>query len=273
LRDLFTNHVRDPARISLALKLISETNEHQSSTMKKEFIKVIIILAEVFEEKLVEFLPKILSIILKRIKEDDPQLNSACTETMGTLISTCLKGLPTQYLTEQLAAIFKNFLRILPKSGKYSQIGAAMCITKIVQTSPVECILKIGEEILQKLIEIMGSSACKARLQIMEAFLSIILATEDQTEKLQKNCELFLPIVVEGFENSDWNIRKLSIEIIYTFSDLVPELIISQKTVIVEALNKLRFDKVWHLLIQRVVIKCINAIIRLKMFVMWRNSH
>ena len=228
------------------LKVISDTKEHQNKNMKKELINVIPILADVFEEKLVEFLPKILSILSQRIREDDPQLNSACAEAIGAMVSLSLKGLPTRNLTEKLVGIFNTFLKLLPTSGKYSQIGAVMCITKIAQTSPVQCILRICDDMVQKLIEVMNSNSCKARLQIMEALLNTILAIEENTEKLQQNCEVIIPIVIEGFEDPDWNVRKLSIEMIHTFNDLVPDMLELHKAPVLEALKRLRFDKVLY---------------------------
>ena len=155
-----------------------------------------------------------------------------------------LKGMTIRSLTEMLATIFKNLIGLLRKSGKYTQIGAAMCITKIVQTSPVECIFEVSEDIMTRLIEILKESGCKARLQIMEALLSITLATEDNPERLKQNCELLLPVAIEGLENPDWNYRKLSIEIIYTFNSIATELVNSRKADFLETLNELRFDKV-----------------------------
>ena len=234
----------DSERLTTVLRLIAETNEHQKSATKKELVRAIIVLAEVFEEKLVEYFPKIIAIIARRLKEDDPQVNVASAETTKALISTCLKGLSAEQFTEQVDMMLKAYLALFPKTGKFTQKGAAMCIAKIIQTSPIECVFELSDEILQRLTEIIKWPTCKAHLQILEALLSLISATEDNPDKLGQIFEAVFPIVMGNFEHADWNVRKICVEIMYAFNIFTPGLVMSNKEAIVEVLDKLRADKV-----------------------------
>ena len=247
LRSLLINQVLDPERMLMVLRLISETNEFQKSATKRELIRVIIILAQVFEEKLVDYLPKILSIMAKRIKEEDPQVNAACAEATKAIISISLKGLSAEQFTEQLDLMLKSYLAIFPKAGKEAQIGAAMCISKIVQTSPIECVYPLSDNILQRLIELLKTPWCKAHLQILEALMSLVSATEDNPEKLVKISETLFPVAMNYLDHPDSNVRKTCVEIIYAFNIFTPGLIISNKSVIVDTLERLRGDKVKNL--------------------------
>lgn len=230
--------------MALVIGCLSESNEHQKSSTKKELIKVLAVMAEVFEDKLLELFPKVIQLIAKRIKEGDPQLNTPSAETMGAIVSYCLKGLSVDEYCNCLRSALKIFFAIFSKNVKQAQIGAAMCISKIIQTSLVEPLTEIIDQVMLKLLEVMKWSTCSAHLQLLEAILSLILAMEDNIEKLQQNAKILLPIVVDNMTNPDWNVRKIAIEIIYTIAILSPDVLSTHRTDLVELLNQLRFDKV-----------------------------
>lgn len=244
LRDLFINQIQDSERIGIVLNCISESNEHQKSSTKKELVKVIGILAEIFHDRLLEFLPRILHIITKRLRENDTQVNATCADTIGVVISICLRELALDQSYKHLTTIFRTFFNIFTKNSKQAQIGAALCIAKAVQMSQIESLYSIVDELVQKLIDIMKSSSCQAHLQIIEAMLSLILAAEDNHEKLKISALMILPVIIENMPNPDWNVRKISVEVIYTISVLIPEVLLPSKQELLETLNQLRFDRV-----------------------------
>ena len=96
-----------------------------------------------------------------------------------------------------------------------------MCIAKIIQSSPVECLYYLINDIATKLCELIKLPSCKAQLQLFECILSLILAVEENTEKLGENSSAFLPITIENMAHPDWNVRKIAIEVVYTLSVLV----------------------------------------------------
>ena len=63
---------------------------------KKELIKLIGNAAEIFDEKLVPFLPKILGFYSKRIKDSDNFLHPPLAETMGQMVHYIFKKLSDQ---------------------------------------------------------------------------------------------------------------------------------------------------------------------------------
>jgi len=56
------------------LSTISETNEYMKSNQKKEYIKLYGEAATVFEDSLLPFLPKVLGLIMKKLKDQDTSL-------------------------------------------------------------------------------------------------------------------------------------------------------------------------------------------------------
>ena len=234
----------DSDRITLTLNCLSESNDHQKSTAKKETVRVMGVMAEVLEDRLIDFLPRMIGLITKRLKDNDMQINVACSETMATIIGATMRGQTIDQAYKHLSTIFRTFFGMFAGKTKEAQIGAAMCIAKVIQTSPVECLYYMIDEIMFKLVELLRWPACKAQLQVLEAILSLLLAVEENTEKLRKNGVVLLPAVEENLNNPDWTVRKIAIEVIYTLSVLVPEVLSANKGNLMESLNTLRFDKV-----------------------------
>jgi len=57
------------------------------------------------------------------------------------------------------------------------------------------------------------------------------------------HCVHFLPHLVECAGNQEWSTRKLAIDIFFTISAIIPDILIPYKTDIIEVLNQARHDK------------------------------
>lgn len=66
-----TEHITNTDRMNAFLFMLSEHNEHMKINHKKELIKIYGNAAEIFEEALVPFLPKILTYMQRKLKECD----------------------------------------------------------------------------------------------------------------------------------------------------------------------------------------------------------
>ena len=116
-----------------------------------------------------------------------------------------------------------------------------MSVTKIIQSSPVECLLYLLDEIPMKLVEILKFTHCKCQTQILESFLSLILGVED---KFEDYVEPVLPLVLDCLNSVDWTVRKIAIDVVYTMTVLIPEVLLKEKARINDALKNSKFDKV-----------------------------
>jgi hypothetical protein len=63
VRELMTEHITNTDRMNAFLYMISEFNEHTKPNHKKELIKLYGMGAEIFEEALIPFMPKILTYL------------------------------------------------------------------------------------------------------------------------------------------------------------------------------------------------------------------
>jgi hypothetical protein len=79
-------HVINGERMNMLIYNITEFNDSMKNLQRKELIKILGLAAEIFSEKLVQFLPKILQFYAKRIKDAENFLHQPMADTMGSIV-------------------------------------------------------------------------------------------------------------------------------------------------------------------------------------------
>ena len=59
----------------LVISYLSEPNDYNKTTTKKEYIKLFGLMAEIYEEKILDYFPRILNALNKRLKDGDGVLH------------------------------------------------------------------------------------------------------------------------------------------------------------------------------------------------------
>lgn len=57
------------------LSAISEHNEHHKVSMKREHLKIICMISEIFAHNLIDLFPKLLSVLHNKLKDSDTSLH------------------------------------------------------------------------------------------------------------------------------------------------------------------------------------------------------
>lgn len=70
-----TIEITDHEHMLLFLSLLAETNDHMKLQQKREYLKIFGTAAEIFEEALIPYLPKILTTLSKRASEQSTDLH------------------------------------------------------------------------------------------------------------------------------------------------------------------------------------------------------
>ena len=119
-----------------------------------------------------------------------------------------------------------------------------MCLTRVVQNSPIEALVSILGSFTDTLLELAQNPAVKCATQILETLISLVLAVEYEFEPYARK---FIPMLLEASENQkDWSTRKMSIDVIYTFAAFLPDAIVPDVDLIVRMLKERKSDKIKH---------------------------
>ena len=89
--------------------------------------------AEIFQESLIPFLPRVLQQLSKKLRDGDHHLHQAISESSGVLSHCLLKNLESiDEQIENLSAILKMVFSNLAQQSKIIQTGASMCLLRII---------------------------------------------------------------------------------------------------------------------------------------------
>ena len=86
IKRFMATEITDNDRMNSFLAMVGEQTEHMKQQQRREQIKIFGLAAEIFEEALIPFLPKVLIIISKKVKEATAYMQEALAETMGLMV-------------------------------------------------------------------------------------------------------------------------------------------------------------------------------------------
>lgn len=245
LKETLKRYVESPAKVNIVLSLISDLTENpQKVYSKPEALRSTGILIEVLQGRLFEFTPKIQQIILSSLSQDDPEFHDPLKEVVGKLAKYVLGRVDPRDGSKEAKSILKSLWRICRGSGKYTQIGAAMCISEIIQTSKRDILRDHVERVASKVVRLLRKQECKARFELLKCLMSLIVSVEDSSGQLKGIADIILPTVVEHIESRDWNVKKLSFTILHLLAESAGDAIAQYKRLLMEAVSQCRHDKV-----------------------------
>lgn len=223
---------------------VSETNEHHKITTKREYIKILSLIAEALMEKLEDYLPRIFNILNRKLHESEPHLNQVISDTYGSLMEKVISKLNLGQGFKFLQLILNGLYSNLSENNKNLQIATSMCLIKLIQNCPLEFLVNLNDEITKKILEFLRSAHFKAQTHLLEALLSLILSIE---KEFKHNVNDVIEYILEIFtkqNNLEWTIKKISIDLIYTLAIILKETIIPYKDQLLLLLQERKCDKV-----------------------------
>lgn len=240
MKAFVVHQVKDGERLQILINCIAENNVFQKVNVRKDQIKLFIIIAEVFQHQIVEYQPKIFAILNKKIKDSDPDMFSALADTYSGLIEFSLKNVSHNEATFIISECLKVLFDVVRTGNNNSQSGASICISKIIQNSPINSVNSLFEGTLNKIFENLKLEQCKCQGEMLECMLSLLLTNQ---MKVSKYIDLILPILLNNMHSQKWNVRKVSIDTLYSLCIICPNDIKEYKLELIEAINILKTDK------------------------------
>lgn len=234
-------HITDSERMTAFIYAISELHEPMSMSQKKEMLKLFGNLGEIFGENLLPFTSKIYGIFQKKFKDLDPQLNQAISDSFGTMVHFLLKNISGKSEgKDQLKIIISMCHHSIVQPVKQQQMAASMIQKSVVQQAPKEAVEAILQKLAVRLGEQISYSQCKCKPVVLQSIMATLFQVESA---LEQYCPLYLPALIECIKNKDLSIRKMAIDTVFAFSQMLPKAIAQYKDQFTEALGESRYDK------------------------------
>ena len=85
IKRFMATEITDNDRMNSFISTVSDHHEHMKPNQRREQVKIYGLAAEIFEEALIPFIPKILAILSKKLKEGANYMQEAIAETLGLM--------------------------------------------------------------------------------------------------------------------------------------------------------------------------------------------
>ncbi|KAJ4912520.1 ARM repeat superfamily protein [Raphanus sativus] len=227
-----------PDKISCFLSCILDTDSEQKSAVRKECIRLIATLARFHHGLVAPYLAKMVSSVVKRLKDQDSVVRDACIETMGVLASKMSCYEDGSYGV--FVSLVKPLFEAIGDQNKYVQSGAALCLARVIDTSP-EAPVAIIQRMLTKTVKLLNSSHFVAKPAVIELNRSIILAGGATTKSVLLSA---MSSFQDALKNKDWTTRKAASVALMEIAATGEKFLGPLKASCISSLESCRFDKV-----------------------------
>ncbi|CAN6919796.1 unnamed protein product [Brassica oleracea] len=227
-----------PDKISCFLSCILDTDSEQKSAVRKECIRLMATLARFHHGLVAPYLAKMVSSVVKRLKDQDSVVRDACIETMGVLASKMSCYEDESYGV--FVSLVKPLFEAIGDQNKYVQSGAALCLARVVDSSP-EAPVAIIQRMLTKTVKLLNSSHFIAKPAVIELNRSIILAGGATTKSVLISA---MSSFQDALKNKDWTTRKAASVALMEIAATGEKFLGPLKASCISSLESCRFDKV-----------------------------
>ncbi|KAK6922106.1 hypothetical protein RJ641_012613 [Dillenia turbinata] len=219
--------------LSPFLNCISTTDSSEKSPVRKQCVRLLSTLSLSHGNSLSPHLSKMLSSVLRRLRDSDSSVRVACVEAVSTMASQITKP--------PFSAFLKPFSdAILLEQDYNAQIGASLCLSSAIRASPSPQPEQLTK-LLPKLSKLLKSDSFKAKFALLTLIGSVIGVGGASNRNAVAN---LVQCLIEFLSNDDWTARKASAEAIEKIAITERVLASEFKQKILGSLESRRFDKV-----------------------------
>ncbi|CAN8258097.1 unnamed protein product [Cochlearia groenlandica] len=237
-----------PDKISCFLSCILDTDSDQKISVRKECIRLMATLAKVHEAPLLvsPFLPKMVSSIVKRLKDPDTVVRDACIDTMGVFASKLTSchnnnSSNSNYGVGVFVSLVKPLFEAIGDQNKYVQSGAALCLARVIDCCPESPPVAIIQRMLTRSVKLLNNSHFIAKPAVIELSKSIILAGGATTKVVLLSA---MTSFQAALKNKDWTTRKAASVALMEIAATGEKYLGPLKASCICSLESCRFDKV-----------------------------
>ncbi|MED6136697.1 hypothetical protein PIB30_058171 [Stylosanthes scabra] len=224
-----------PDSFSSFLSCIHNTDSSSKSPVRKQCVNLLSLLSRFHGDALAPFLSKMIGTVIRRLRDSDSAVRSACVDAVSTMSSRITK-LP-------FAAAFLRPLMdaLAQEQDANAQIGAALCLAAAVEASPEPDVEALRRSAMPRLGKLAKSEACKAKAALLVLIGSIVGAGGASSSGV---LSWLLPCLVEFLSSEDWTVRKAAAEALGKVATTERDLASRHRALCLDSLQNRKFDRV-----------------------------
>ncbi|KAI3504626.1 hypothetical protein L2E82_46536 [Cichorium intybus] len=216
------------------LSSISVTDSSDKSPVRKQCVRLISTLSEAHGDVLSPYLSKLLSAVVRRLRDPDTVVRSACVAATGSIASHITKPPFTSVAKPLVDAL-------VTEQDLNSQIGAALCLAAVINGAPDPDSAYL-RRLLPRIERLLKNDSFKAKAALLTVVASVISVGAASSPIIVKN---LVKILVEFVVKSeDWSARKSAAEALEKLAVVETDLLLEFKASCLKTFEAKKFDKV-----------------------------
>lgn len=215
------------------LSSISATDSSDKSPVRRQCVKLISLLSEAHGDALSPYLSKLLTAVVRRFRDSDSTVRSACIAAIASISSHITKPPFTSIAKPLIEAL-------VTEQDQNSQIGAALCLASAIDAAPDPNPLYL-KKLLPRLERLLKCDSFKAKPALLTLFTSVIGAGAASSHQIVKN---LVPCLVVFLGSEDWAARKAAAEALMTLAAVETNALLEFKAACLKTFEAKKFDKV-----------------------------
>ncbi|MFS7963233.1 putative MT-associated protein TORTIFOLIA1/SPIRAL2 [Helianthus anomalus] len=220
--------------ISPFLSSISTTNSSDKSPVRKQCIRLISTLSETHGNILSPHLSKLLSAVVRRLRDPDTVVRTACVAATASIAAHVTKP--------PFISVAKPFVdALVTEQDLNAQIGAALCLASAINGAP-EPDTAYLRRLLPKVEKLLKSNCFKAKAALLRVVVSVVRVGAASGPVIVKSLvEIMTDFLVKS---EDWAVRKGAAEVLEVLAVVEKDLLPEYKASCLKTFEAKKFDKV-----------------------------
>lgn len=238
-------HGLSPEGVSMCLSCLYDKDGEQKAIVRKECVKLFGTIANLHGNAVASHLTKIVSNIIKRIKDPDSNVRDACPETMGILSAQYLSANSTvrnyggkSGSGSAIALFTKPLLEAMNEQNKSIQTVAAACLAKVIERAK-DPPLEAFEHLCPRICKYLSNPTFLGKA----ALLSVIASLAQVGSVSQQYLSILMPCIHVSLDSNDWATRKAAADTLIRMANHLDNSLSTWKSATVLVLEACRFDK------------------------------
>ncbi|KAL8226600.1 hypothetical protein R6Q57_016432 [Mikania cordata] len=220
--------------ISPFLSSIFATDASDKSPVRKQCVRLICTLSEAHGDVLSPYLSKLLSAVVRRLRDPDTIVRTACVAATGSIASHVTKP--------PFMSVAKPFVdALVTEQDLNSQIGAALCLASVINSAPDPDTAYL-RRLLPRIEKLLKSGSFKAKPALLTVVVSVIGVGAASNPVIVRNLVKMMTEFVAKSE--DWSVRKTAAEVLQKLAVVETDLLPEYKASCLKTFEAKKFDKV-----------------------------
>ncbi|KAF6162917.1 hypothetical protein GIB67_021066 [Kingdonia uniflora] len=225
--------------IPMLLNCLYDATNDPKPSIKKESLRLLAFLCCSHADLAAPHLAKIISNIVKRLKESDSGVRDAFRDAIGVLSLQYLSGNDNGSNGSVVSLFVKPLFDAMGEQNKVVQAGSAMCMAKMV-----ECAVNPPVAAFQKLCPKICKFLSSQNYLAKAALLPVVTSISQVGAIAPQSLPMLLPSIHECLQSSEWGTRKAAADTLSALASHSSNLIVDGTSSTIAVLESSRFDKV-----------------------------